>query len=145
MRIPLSAIPQSIIEQYNLLAYVHKGHVLVEISKGMYGLTQAGILAYEQLVRYLSIYGYSPCKQTAGLWQHSTRGITFCLIVDDFAVKYIHEDDAKYLLNALETRYKVTTDWEARMFCDLSLSWDYIQRTVDISMPGYVMKALQRF
>jgi hypothetical protein len=44
MRIPLSAIPQSIIEQYALLKYVHNGHVLVEISKGMYGLPQVDIL-----------------------------------------------------------------------------------------------------
>jgi hypothetical protein len=40
MRIPLSAIPQSIIEQYTLLKYVHNGHVLVGIIKGMYGLPQ---------------------------------------------------------------------------------------------------------
>jgi hypothetical protein len=81
----------------------------------------------------------------SGLWRHSTRDITFCLIVDDFAVKYIHEDDAKHLLNALETPYQITTDGENKMYCGISLSWDYIQRTVDISMPGYVAKALQRF
>jgi hypothetical protein len=36
--------------------------------------------------------------------------------VDDFTVKYINEDDAKHLINALETRYKVTVDWEAKIF-----------------------------
>jgi hypothetical protein len=86
MRIPLSTIPQSIIEQYALLKYVHNGHMLVEISKGMCGLPQAGILAYEQLVRHLSLSGYSPCNHTEGLWRHHTRPITFCLIVHDFAV-----------------------------------------------------------
>jgi hypothetical protein len=45
----------------------------------------------------------------------------------------------------LESRYTVTTDWDANMYCTLSLAWDYIRRTVDISMPGYVEKALQRF
>jgi hypothetical protein len=127
MRIPLSAIPQSIIEQNALLKYVHKGHVLVEISKCMYGLPQAGILTYEQLVRHLQSYGYSPC--------HHTRPITFCLVVDDFAVKYADEADANHLLQALESRYTVTTYWDAKMFCALSPTWDYVKHTVDISMP----------
>jgi hypothetical protein len=121
---PLSAIPQSIIEQYNLLSYVHKGHVLVEIVKGMYGLSQSGILAYEQLVRHLDISGYSPCKHMAGLWRHKTRAITFCLVMDDFAVKYIDKDDAIHLLHTLEICYKVTTDWVAKMYCCLSLTWN---------------------
>jgi hypothetical protein len=72
MCIPVSAIPQSIIEQYNLLSYVHKRHVLVEISKGMHGLSQACILAYEQVVRHLGISGISPCKHMAGLKWHET-------------------------------------------------------------------------
>jgi hypothetical protein len=45
MRIPISSIPPSIIEQYHLLDLVHNGFVLVKISRGMYGLPQAGILA----------------------------------------------------------------------------------------------------
>jgi hypothetical protein len=57
MRIPLSSIPKYIIEKYALLKYVHNGHVLVEISKGMYGLPQAGILSYEQLIRHLQSSG----------------------------------------------------------------------------------------
>jgi hypothetical protein len=101
MRIPLSAIPHLIIEQYNLISYVHKGHVLVEMSKCIYGLPQAGILDYEQRVRHLGISGYSPCKHTTGLWRHETRAIRVCLVVDDFAIKYINEDDAKHLLHAL--------------------------------------------
>jgi hypothetical protein len=145
MHIPLSAIPQSVIEQYALLKYVHNRRVLVEISKGMYGLPQAGILAYEQLVRHLHSPGYSPCNHTAGLWRHPTRPVTLCLVVDGFAVKYIDEADANHLLQALESCYTVTTDWEAKMYCALSLTWDYVKRTVDISMPGYVEKALQRF
>jgi hypothetical protein len=145
MRIPLSAIPQSIIEQYTLLKYVHNGHVLVEICKGMYGLPQAGILTYEQLVMHLHSSGYSPCNHTAGLWRHHTHPITYCLVNDDFAVKYVDEADANHLLQALESRYTVTPEWDAKMNCALSLTWDYVKRTVDISIPGYVEKALQQF
>jgi hypothetical protein len=31
-------IPQAIIDQYNLLSTAHNGCVIVEITKGMYGL-----------------------------------------------------------------------------------------------------------
>jgi hypothetical protein len=36
MRIPLASIPTSIIDQYALNDKVHKGFILIEISKGMY-------------------------------------------------------------------------------------------------------------
>jgi hypothetical protein len=67
MRIPLTSIPQTIIDQYELLAKAHKGFVLIEISKGMYGLPQAGILAFNQLKTHLSTHGYAPCTHTPGL------------------------------------------------------------------------------
>jgi hypothetical protein len=57
MRIAITSIPQSIIDQYHLLDLVHNGFVLVAISRGMYGLPQAGILAYNQLVTHLAQYG----------------------------------------------------------------------------------------
>ena len=38
MRIPLSLIPQVIVDQYNLLPLVHNGFVMVEVRKGVYGL-----------------------------------------------------------------------------------------------------------
>jgi hypothetical protein len=57
MHIPISSIPPSIIKQYHLLDLVYNGFVLVEIFRGMYGLPQAGILAYDQLIRHLSTHG----------------------------------------------------------------------------------------
>ena len=47
--------------------------VLAKISKGMYGLPQAGRLAYDQLVLNLGRNGYHPCKRTHGLWRSVTR------------------------------------------------------------------------
>ena len=34
---------------------------------------------------------------------------------------------------------------EAKMYTRISLQWDYLARTVIISMPEYVRKALQKF
>ena len=87
MMIPINVIPPDIIEKYNLLDYVVNGKVYVEVSKGIYGLPQAGKLANEQLIRHLAPFGYTPCPHTAGLWTHEPRAISFLLVVDDFAIK----------------------------------------------------------
>jgi hypothetical protein len=31
------------------------------------------------------------------------------------------------------------------LYCGITLKWDYVKRTLDISMPGYIKKALQRY
>jgi hypothetical protein len=111
MRIPIASIPPSIIEQYHLLDLIHNGFVLVEICRVKYGLPQAGILAYDQLVRHLSTHSYAPCTHTPGLWSHSTHDITFCLVVDDFGIKYTDKNNAIHLLTALQELYVATTDW----------------------------------
>jgi hypothetical protein len=135
MRIPIASIPQSIMEQYHLLDLVHNGFVLVEIFRGMYGLPQADILAYDQLVIHLSTHGYAPCTHIPGLWSHSTRGITVCLVVDYFGIKHIDKSDAIHLLAALQELYVVTTDWSGSLYLGMTLAWDYSHHTVDISMP----------
>jgi len=88
MRIPAKDIPADIMEQYNPAPLVHNGHVLTEIQKGMYGLPQAGILAYNRLVQHLALSDYTPVKHTPGLFRHATRPVTFSLVVDDFAIYY---------------------------------------------------------
>jgi hypothetical protein len=145
MRIPIYPIPPSIIEQYHLLDLVHNGFILVEISPGMYGLPQAGILAYDQLVCHLSTYGYAPCPHTPGMWSHTTRDIPFFLVVDDFGIIYTNKTDAMHLLTALQQLYVVTTDWSGSLYLGMTLTWDYSHHTIDISMPGYMKKALDRF
>jgi len=86
MCIPMSAIPEAIMEHYHLHNLIHNGHVYVEICKGMYGLPQAGRIANDHLQKLLLPHGYHPCHHTPGLWQHTTRDIRFTLVMDDFAV-----------------------------------------------------------
>ena len=101
MRIPTKCIPQDIMDRYNLQEKVHKGYVYVKIKRGMYGLKQAAILAYNHLKNILKEYGYCPVTNTIGIWKHDTRPTTFCLCVDDFGVKYHSQEDAEHLLSAL--------------------------------------------
>ena len=72
VRIKIDVIPQEFIEEYNLMAYVHNGWVYFEITKGIYGLKQAGKLANdlltERLAALFSIFGKSnntPHRHTA--------------------------------------------------------------------------------
>jgi len=147
MRIPLSMIPADIIAQYNLETIAHNRHVYVEIRRGMYGLPQAGRIANDQLTKFLAPHGYHPLPLTPGLWKHNTRDITFSLVVDDFGVKYTNKSDADHLILTLEKecKYQISVDWEGTRYCGLTLAWDYVARTCDVSMPGYIERALQRF
>ena len=54
MRISLKHIPSDIQARYNIASMVHNGYVLMEISKGIYGLPQAGKLAQDRLVKHLA-------------------------------------------------------------------------------------------
>jgi hypothetical protein len=145
MRIPLDMIPQAIIDQYNLTPLIHNGFVYVEIRRGMYGLPQAGRLANDQLIAFLAPHGYHPVPLTPGLWRHNTRDIVFSLVVDDFGVRYTSRADADHLIATLETAYQVSIDWTGARYCGLTLNWDYVARTCDVSMPGYIARALHRF
>jgi hypothetical protein len=65
--------------------------------------------------------------------------------VDDFTVKYVGKQHAEHLRDALLRTYELTTDWKATVYCDMTLKWDYKNRTCDISMPGYVSNVLSKF
>ena len=100
MRLKITDIPNEIIDDYNLRETVDdNGFVYCEITKGMYGLPQAGIIAQE---RRLAKHGYHQSKIIPGFWTHDTRPTTFTLVVDDFAIKVMNDDDANHLINALK-------------------------------------------
>ena len=105
MWIPVKLIPACIMEQYQLAGLVHNGFVYVEISKGMYGLPQSGILANNCLQAHLMEHGYKQATHTPGLLNHETRPVAFLLIVDDFSVKYVGEDHAQHRIATLQLLY----------------------------------------
>jgi hypothetical protein len=65
--------------------------------------------------------------------------------VDDFGVKYINKDDVEHLISSLSQDYTINTDWEGMRYLGITLDWDYSQRKVHLSMPGYIENALIRF
>jgi hypothetical protein len=129
MKMLLSRFPEEIVDKYNLGALAVDGWVHIEIRKGMYGLKQAGLLANQLLQTRLAPFGYYPARHTPGLWLHKTRPIAFSLTVDDFAVKYVGKQHADHLRNARLKSYELTTDWEAKVYSGMTLTWDYKNRT----------------
>jgi hypothetical protein len=146
MRLRLDLIPDEIIQHYNLHDFVDdQGWVYVEIWMGMYGLSQAGILANKLLEQRLNTKGYYHCQHTPGLWRHVWRDITFCLVVDDFGIKSTSRNHVIHLKECLEEHYKVAVDWDGSLFCGINIDWNYSAGTVDLNMPNYIPKALLKY
>ena len=112
----IEIFPQKLIDAYNFLGIVHNGYVYCEIQRGLYGLPQAGKLAYNQLVRKLEPHGYAPCRHTPGLWRHKWLPILFLLVVDDFGVKYVGRAHAEHLVTTLRKYHTLKTDWAGTLF-----------------------------
>jgi hypothetical protein len=111
----------------------------------MYGLKQSDLLANQLRKNRLAPFGYYPARHTPGLWLHRTWPISFTLVVDDLAVKYVVKQHAEHLLDYLLRTYELTTDWTATVYSGMNLKWDYKNRTCNISMPGYVSNVLRKF
>jgi hypothetical protein len=113
----------------------------------MYGLKQAGIIAYQQLKTHLATYDYNPVDRTPSLWRHRTRSTAFCLILDDFGVEYVGKAAFEHLEQALSAEYTCSTDWTGSFYCGLTIKWNYLAQPchVDVSMPGYISAAQHKF
>jgi hypothetical protein len=45
----------------------------------------------------------------------------------------------------IKKNYNISSDWNGTAYCGLTLDWDYKNRTVDLSMPGYIKAALHKY
>jgi hypothetical protein len=126
MQLKITDIPEEIIEQYKLKSSATPdGYIYCEITRGMYGLPQAAIIAQELLEKQLAEYGYYQSKIINRSWKHKTRPICFCLVVDDFAVKYVNREDANHLINTIRKYFPMTVDEEATKYIGLTIEWEY--------------------
>ncbi len=80
-----------------------------------------------------------------GFLKHKTKPIQFVLVVDNFGIKYLKQEDLDHLIRLLEKHYNVTVDLEGKEFVKIQLDWDYKNRKVHLSMAPYLQKALQQF
>jgi hypothetical protein len=107
MQLRLADMPEDVVAHYKLNNIATpEGYIYCEIQKGMYGLPQAGIIAQQLLKERLQKDGYRQSKTTPGLRKYDTRLISFSLVIDDFWVKYVGEENAQHLLDTVQKYYK---------------------------------------
>jgi hypothetical protein len=80
-----------------------------------------------------------------GLWTNKTQPISFTLVVANFGVKYVGKEHAMHLISILNEHYEISEDWSSSKYIGITFDWDYQNRRVHLSMPGYITKVLQRF
>jgi hypothetical protein len=68
----------------------------------------------------------------------------FCLVVDDFGVKFKVEEYARHLMETLKLLYTVKEDWEGRAYVGFDIQQDRDKGTVTLSM-RYIDDATERF
>ena len=137
--------PRAVWDQYNLDQFHDNGWVYARADKGMYGLPQAGRVAYDHLVPILNDAGYYEASRTPGLFCHNTNDIVFTQVVDDFLIQHTTEVALQHLIDTLQQHYTITTDRLATKYCGMQLNWNYDEGHVTLLMPGYVERALHRF
>lgn len=67
MRISTTHIPDEVMTEYALHEKIHNDHVYVEIRKDMYGLKEAGLIAFQRLIKNLAPHDYSTMRYTPGM------------------------------------------------------------------------------
>eukprot|EP00957_Ditylum_brightwellii_P115578 8815493-Ditylum_brightwellii.AAC.1 len=132
-------------DEYNLYDKEYNKYIYMKIRHSMYGLPQAGKVANNLLKQHLAKYNYREAPYTPGLSKHTTNGNTFTLVVDDFGVKYIGTENIEHLMSALKTYYTVKVDIKGSKYCGITLNWDYNQRTLDVSILGYIATKCKKF
>ena len=144
MKLPYKYFPKEIRIKYNLSSLLTSdGYIYIKIIKGMYGLKQSALLAHIQLSTLLVHGGYISIEGSQNMWKHFTRKTLFCLCVDDFGVKVYSKEDLEHFQNTVQKTYTCKTDFSGKTFLGFTIYWKYEKGYVDISMPGYVKRALE--
>ena len=139
-------VPDEVQREYNMAdKFDDKGNIFFKITRGMYGLRQAGLIAHQQLVKNLAPHGYHPVAHTTGLWVHEHSNTYFTLIVDDFGIKYEGQNNAQHLFDTLRKYYTISIDWNGEQYCGLTLQWNYNERHVTLSAPKFVPTAIEKY
>ena len=115
-------------------------YVYIITIKGMYGIKQADILAYNQIISHMEPHKYHPVPFTTVLWTHK---IIFILLMYGWLwSKIFFQRWCKSPPKFPKKNYAISTDWDGRNYLVLTIDWNSSEEYVEISMPDYVRKAL---
>jgi len=138
-------IPNKFIDKYKITGLDQDGWIYFEIRQGCYGLPQAGILANDLLCSRLKAKDFYEVASIPGLWRHKWRPIQFCLIVDNFGIKYVGLEHFTYLLKILKKFHGVQYNMASNKFAGINIEWNYTVHRCRISMPDYISLLLLKF
>ena len=51
----------------------------------------------------------------------------------------------QYLVESLQQDYELAINWNGTLFCGITLTWNYTNQTVNLSMPAYIAETLTKF
>ena len=54
-------------------------------------------------------------------------------------------EHARHFVSVIKKHYEISEDWRGGNYVGLTFEWDYENRCVHVSMPGYVGHAIIRF
>ena len=145
LRIPLKLFTDKVLDELNLRQFIDRDCIYFEVVRTMYGLPQAGYLSQKGLVKHLNQAGYFEDPIVPMLFTHQSNGVSFCLVVDDFIIKYKQKSALDHLLNTLRAKYEVTVDDTCSKYLGMHFLHDKAKRIIRITMPGYVRKMLHQF
>ena len=83
--------------------------------------SHAGKISNDKLKLHLDNFLYDPVPITTGIWRHQTCPIKFSLVVNDFEIKYERQEDITNLLDSLKTIYKISEDWDGKLYRGFNL------------------------
>ena len=83
-------------------------------------MKEAGKITHDDLVAHLKQYGYFETT-IPGYFRHESRPICFTLVVDDFGIKYVNEDDVQHLRQAIEVKYPVKFKMQPTQYIGINL------------------------
>lgn len=144
IRIPIRMIPHTKMNTHALRPFIDHQSILFEVTKGMYGLPQAGLLAQQRLIAHLAIHDYHETR-TPCLFRHISNGTDFTLVVNDFGIKYSSKEGAQHLIDTPRLLYVIKIDWTRSTYIGFTIKFNIPNHTVSLTMPGYIVKVLQRF
>ena len=144
IRIPCHMIPDTTIATHCLKPYVHENSILFQVSKGMYGLPQAGLLAQQRLTAHLANHDYHETS-TSCLFRHISNGTAFTFVVDDFGIKCSNQGGTDHLIRTLQLLYVIIINWTGTTYIGFTILFNNTSCQVSLTMPSYISKVLERF
>ena len=148
VKIYLSTFPPDVLDKLGFTPFIKtdssgKTYIYCDVVKSCYGIGSSGLLSQIRLIAQLHSHDYiqtaTPC-----LFRHKTRDITFCLVVDDFAIQYRELSDLQHFTDCLSELFHLKVYPTCTSFLGFTVDYDRSRRTISLSYPSYIPDLLVR-